>query len=147
MVSKYRSAVIGPRGENLSRTLFAAVALFVSTAAVLAIVSRFMAPFASPLHEILYLIHRALWWEGYTLGLVAGIALITVRQQSLLSAWILAFAGGAGVGINLGGIGLNSGMPSLLFRVLWTVGLGLATALVIGTAGYLIGQGISRNTQ
>lgn len=145
MVShQVRSALDGPKEDTLSRTLLLALVLFVSSATVLAIVPQFEPPFASSLHEGLHSINHVLWWEGYMLGLVAGIVLVTIRQQSLLNAWILAFAGGAGVGINLGGIGLTGGVPSLLFRILWMIGLGLAAALVFGTTGYLLGIGIQR---
>ena len=145
MVShQVRSALIGPKQDSLSRILLFAVALFVSSATVLAIVPQFEPPFASPVHQILHGINHALWWEFYALGLVASIALVTVHEQSLLSAWILAFAGGAGVGINLGVIGLLGGTPNLLFRLLWMVGLGVVTALIFGTVGYLIGTGIRK---
>jgi len=134
----------GSKQDERKQMLILALALFVSSGALFATVPQFEAPFASALHELLHSIDRILWWEGYAVGLITGIALVTVRQRSLLGAWILAFAGGAGVGVNLGGIGLSGGVPSLQFRVLWAIGIGLATALIIGTGGYVLGIGLVR---
>ncbi|WP_227374314.1 hypothetical protein [Haladaptatus halobius] len=66
------------------------------------------------------------------------------RRRSLRRAWTLAFAGAAGVGVNLGGIGLTGGPPSLVFWLLWAGGLGLAAALALDTVGFLIGAGLRR---
>lgn len=139
-----RSLLGGSKSDERNQTLILALALFVSSVALFATVPQFEAPFASALHELLHSINHILWWEVYAVALITGIALVTVRQRSLLEAWILAFAGGAGVGVNLGGIGLTGGVPSLLFRVLWAIGIGLATALIIGTIGYVLGIGLLR---
>lgn len=134
-----RSLIGGSKQDERSRTLLLALALFVCSTAVFATVPRFEPPFASPLHQLLHSLNHILWWECYAVGLIAGIAHVTISQQSLLDAWSLGFASGAGVGINLGGIGLSGGVPSLQFRILWAIGIGLATAIVIGTAGYVLG--------
>lgn len=136
---RIRSVLAFPDREWPRRTLLAAVVLFVTSAAFFAIVPRFEPPFASPVHRLLHAANHVLWWEYYAVGLVVGIALLTVRRRSLQRAWLLAFAGGAGVGVNLGGIALTGGSPGLVFILLWAGVLGIVTALLFGTVGFLLG--------
>ena len=134
----------GSKRVEGGRTLLLALALFVSSTVVFATVPRFEPPFASPLHRSLHSLDRILWWELYAVGLIVAIALGTINEWSVRDAWMLGFAGGAGVGINLGGVGLTGGVPGLPFRMLWAIGLGLATAAIIGTGGYSLGVGLRR---
>jgi hypothetical protein len=89
---------------------------------------------------------RVLWWEYLALGLVAGSAVLAVREQGLRRVWIYVFAFGSGCGIHLGGIGISGEMPGLPFRVLWAVVIGFVTATVLGTVGGVIGLGLRRLT-
>lgn len=91
-------------------------------------------------------IFQVLWWEYLALGLVAGSAVLTVREQELWRVWIYVFALGAGCGIHLGGIGIGGEMPGLPFRVLWAVVIGVVTAAILGTIGGVIGLGLRRLT-
>ena len=120
-----------------------AVLLFAVAGATFAVVPRFEAPFASPLHRILHAVVDLLWWEWYAVALV-GVAAVAAYGGNAREALALAFAGGAGVGINLGGIGIAGEVPGLLFRLLWAAGLGVAFGVVVGGAGFLLGTGLRR---
>lgn len=91
-------------------------------------------------------IFQVLWWEYLALGLVAGSAVLAIREQGLRRVWIYVFALGAGCGIHLGGIGITGEMPGLPFRVLWAVVIGFVTAAVLGTVGGVIGLSMQRLT-
>ena len=104
----------------------------------------FEAPFASPIHRILHSVVHFLWWEYYVLVLVVGIAAFTLSHRSVGEAWTLAFAGGAGVGINLGGIGILGEILGVPVRLLWATGLGVGFGVVCGTAGFALGAGVRR---
>lgn len=126
------------------RPLRRGVLLFVVAAAAFAVVPRFEAPFASPLHRLLHSLVGVLWWEWYVVALAGVAAASTFYRRSASEALALAFASGAGVGVNLGGIGVTGGVPGLLFRLLWAASLGVAFAVVLGGAGYLLGTGLRR---
>lgn len=134
---------VGPVGSE-SRPLRSAAVLLVVVAATFAVVPRFEAPFASPVHRLMSALVGFLWWEWYVVGLVVGIAVVAFYHGSAIEALALGFAGGAGVGINLGGIGINSEVPGLLFRLLWAAGLGAAFGVSLGGVGYLLGAGVRR---
>lgn len=144
MAFRHFRTLVGSPSDERRRTALLAVALFVASAAVFATVPRFEPPFASSVHRLLHSANRALWWEYYAVGLVAGIALLTARRRSPRRSWLFAFAGGAGVGVNLGGIGLTGNPPDFVFRLLWAGGLGTAAALVLGTVGFALGAGLRR---
>ncbi len=132
----------GPDGEE-SGPLRSAAVLFVVAGATFAVVLRFEAPFASPVHRVLFSLVDFLWWEWYLVALV-GVAVAAFYRESPEEALALGFAGGAGVGINLGGIGITGEVPGLLFRVLWAAGLGVAFGVVVGGVGFLLGTGLRR---
>lgn len=121
--------------------LLAAVAVFTATAAVFATAPRFGEPFASPIHAVLHGVTMALWWEGLVAGLLAVAALDAARGESPVRAWIVLFAVGAGVGVNLGGLAVTGTLPGLGGRVLWAVAVGVVLAAVVGTTGHLLGRG------
>lgn len=124
--------------------LLVAVAVFTATSAVFATAPRFGEPFASPIHAALHGVTMALWWEGLVVGLLAVAALDAVRGESPVRAWLVAFAVGAGVGVNLGGLAVTGTLPGLGGRLLWAVAVGAVLAAVVGTTGHLLGRGGAR---
>ena len=140
----FLSAVFSPfgSGDGQGRTLRSAVLLFVVTGVVFAVVPTFEAPFASPLHRVLSSLVGVLWWEYYVVAIVVGIAAFAFYRRSAAGALALGFAVGAGVGINLGGIGITGETPGVLFRLLWAAGLGVAFGVALGGVGFLLGTGL-----
>jgi hypothetical protein len=139
-----QTLVNDPGRKNFFQTFLIAVGLFVCSAALFATIPRFSSPFATPIHKFLYTVVTFLWWEYLALGLIAGSALLAVYDQGLRREWVFVFACGAGVGINLGGIGITGDMPGLLFRVLWAGLIGFVTAAILGTLGGLLGFTLRR---
>lgn len=137
----HTSGGIGVR-ENLPNGIsLLAVGLFVASALYFGTVPRFEPPFGMPLHGWLHAVNHALWWEFYVAFLVLGTALYSWREGTLTGAWLLAFAVGAGIGVNLGGFAVTGTAPDLPFRVGWGVVVGVSTAFVFGTLGYALGRG------
>jgi hypothetical protein len=137
-----------PAGDVLrgidTRLLLAAATVFAATAAVFATAPRFGEPFATPVHGVLHGVTMALWWEGLVVGLLLVAALDAARGEGPVRAWLVAFAVGAGVGVNFGGLAITGTLPGLGTRVLWAVVVGVALAAVVGTTGHLIGRGGAR---
>lgn len=79
-----------------------------------------------------------LWWEGYIV--VVGIFVVgyCYLTRDDLSAWLLTFAWGAAVGVNLGGMGITGSLPGLGFRILWGIVVGFASAITLGTLSFTI---------
>lgn len=123
------------------KLLLAAVAVFAGTAALFATTPRFAEPFASPVHGVLHGVTMALWWEGLVAGLLVVAALDAARGESPVRAWIVLFAVGAGVGVNLGGLAVTGTLPGLGGRLLWAVAVGAVLAVGVGTTGHLLGRG------
>lgn len=133
------------RGRDVPcRAVAVGLAVFLGTAALLATAPRFASPFASPLHGALHGVTMALWWEGLFLVLLAGAAVNAARGGPLSRTVLIVFAVGAGVGVNLGGIGINEGLPGIPFRVAWAVVVGGVLALVVGAGGHALGRGLTR---
>lgn len=125
------------------RTVGVALAAFLATAALLATAPRFDDPFASPVHRVTHQLTMALWWEGLFLVLLTGAAVNAARGGPLSRTALMVFAVGAGVGVNLGGIGINEGVPGLLFRLAWAVVVGSVLALLVGGSGFVLGRGVA----
>lgn len=126
------------------RDLALAVVAFLGTAALLATAPRFESPFASPLHGVLHGVTMALWWEGLVLALLVVIVVDAARGGSVSRGVLVAFAVGAGVGVNLGGFAALGETPGLPFRVAWAVVVGGVLALVVGAGGHALGRGLTR---
>lgn len=133
----------GLLGDRNRPTVVVTLATFLATAALLATAPRFDDPFASPVHRVVHQLTMALWWEGLFLVLLAGAAVNAARGGSLSRTVLVVFAVGAGVGVNLGGIGINEGVPGLLFRLAWAVVVGSVLALLVGGSGFVLGRGVA----
>lgn len=126
--------------DRLGRTLLLGVVLFGVSTAFFATVPRLETPFATSIHRLLYEVSLVLWWEGYALVVVGAVAVASALRRGAGRALALTFAGAAGVGANLGGVGLTS-EPTLPFRIGWTIALALAVTVIFGGTGYLLGIG------
>lgn len=128
-----RSRLVEPRTAVFALLVFTSFALY----------SRFIGEFKEvrnyPVLESVWSAHAVLWWELWVVIIVALVALYSYRTRNILSAWLLTFAWGAGLGVNLGGIGITGSMPGLGFRLLWATGLGLVSAVTMGSAAYILG--------
>ncbi len=82
--------------------------------------------------SLYYNIHVYLWWHGYLAMLVITATGATLYTESIGRPLGLCYGCGAGLGLNLGGIGITAGPPSLLFRLGWAVVLGGAIAVIVG---------------
>lgn len=89
-------------------------------------------------------VFRFLRLEHFAVGLLAGSAVLTVRDHSLRCVWLFTFALAAGFGIHLVGIEITGEMPEVSFRILWAIIVGFVVAAVLGTLGGLLGMAISR---
>lgn len=98
----------------------------------------------TPVSEYLYIVHQFLWWEGYLIILIIAATSVAAYTESMVRTIGLCFACGAGVGIHLGGVGIGSGPPDLLFRLAWTLLLGGVTALAIGGLSFLLGSSLRK---
>lgn len=138
------TALRGPQRLKVSRLVGAALFVFLTSTVLFMTVPTFRSPYDSSLHETLASIHLTIWWEGYAIGLIVVIALITIKMESLLVAWTFSYAAGAGLGINRGGIAITDGIGNPGFTLLWTFLLGAIIALTFGTIGYLLGISIKQ---
>ena len=53
------------------------------------------------------------------------------------------FGVGFGIGVNLGGIGINSEIPGIAFRLGWALVVGTALVTVLWLPSYLVGRGLT----
>lgn len=79
-----------------------------------------------------YATHVYLWWHGYLAMLVIATTSIAIYTGSIGRPLGLCYGCGAGLGLNLGGIGIMGGPPSLFFRLGWALVLGGAIAVIVG---------------
>lgn len=63
------------------------------------------------------------------------------QNQGLLVSWLLVFLPVLGATMNFVGVGLQSPNPGE--QIAFILAIPLATALLLGTAGYLIGRGVA----
>lgn len=75
---------------------------------------------------------------GFALVLLVA-AVHAASNRGLLVSWLLVFLPVFGASLNFVGVGLQS--PALGERVALIVAIPLAAALLLGTAGYLLGRG------
>ena len=121
------------------------------TAVVFAVVPQFERPFASPLHEAAYEVVLTVWWAPLLAVTVAVVTLDAARQPDgglwtyvSRRAWLVPFAVGAGVGVNLGGVAVTGASPSVLFRLAWMLVVAVVIAVVVTTSGVVLGRGARR---
>lgn len=68
-------------------------------------------------------------------------AVHAARNRGLLISWLLVFLPVLGATMNFVGVGLQSPTPGE--QITFIVAIPLAAALVLGTAGYLLGRGVA----
>lgn len=79
---------------------------------------------------------------GGGFALVFGIAAVhAARNRGLLVSWLLVFLPVLGATMNFVGVGLQSPTPGE--QIMFIVAIPLAAALLLGTAGYLVGRGVA----
>jgi hypothetical protein len=137
-MSRFRSAKPGSRARRV-KTLLLAVVVFAVSAAFFGTVSRLEPPITSPVLELLNELSLALWWEWYAVGAVVAVASVTANGRDVGRVLVLVAAGAAGLGINLGGVGLT-GAPTLRLRLGWAVALVILVTTILGGAGYALGR-------
>jgi|GEM_PF-2643580 len=76
---------------------------------------------------------------GFALLLLVA-AVHAASNRGLLVSWLLVFLPVFGASLNFVGVGLQS--PTLGEQVALIVAIPLAAALLLGTAGYLLGRGV-----
>jgi len=89
-------------------------------------------------------IHSLLWWEGYTVLLLALITVQAYSNGGLIISWMLAFVAMGGVILNSVGIGTTGVAPGLVQLVGFAILGGVIVAASLGTLGFGIGTALRR---
>lgn len=83
---------------------------------------------------------------GGGFALVVLVAAVhAARNRGLLVSWLLVFLPVLGATMNFVGVGLQSPTPGE--QIMFIVAIPLAAALLLGTAGYLVGRGVAHVLQ
>ena len=114
----------------------------IATGAFFAVVPRLDSPYG-PIIGVVAEADAFLWWEWYAALLVALSVGLAVRRRKPARSAALVFGAGVGIGVNLGGIGINGEIPGIAFRLGWALAVGTALVAVLWLPGHLVGRGLT----